>query len=66
MRKYTHVLFDLDGTLIYSHPGIYNCFHYTLEKMGLPEPTKEQLSKCIGPSLAYAFKNFFGMVFICG
>lgn len=61
MRRYTHVLFDLDGTLIYSHPGIYNCFYYTLEKMGLPEPTKEQLSKCIGPSLAYAFKNFFGM-----
>ncbi len=60
MKKYTCILFDLDGTLTYSHPGIYACFRYALEKMGAPEPTEEQLRPCVGPSLMYSFQNFFG------
>ena len=55
------ILFDLDGTLTHSHPGIYGCFRYALEKMGLPEPKMEQLRRCIGPSLMYSFQNYFGM-----
>lgn len=60
MKKYTCILFDLDGTLTYSHPGIYACFRYALEKMGAPEPTDTQLRPCVGPSLMYSFQNFFG------
>ncbi len=60
MKKYTCVLFDLDGTLTHSHPGIYACFRYALEKMGAPNPTDEQLRPCVGPSLMYSFQNFFG------
>ena len=54
-------VFDLDGTLTHSHPGIYGCFRYALEKMGLPEPKLEQLRRCIGPSLMYSFQNYFDM-----
>ena len=61
MRKYKYVLFDLDGTLVYSHPGIFACFRYALEKMGRENPTDRQLRPCIGPSLHYSFTNFFGM-----
>ena len=61
MKKYRYILFDLDGTLTHSHPGIYGCFRYALEKMGLPEPKLEQLRRCIGPSLMYSFQNYFGM-----
>ena len=61
MEKYKYVLFDLDGTLVYSHPGIFACFRYALEKMGRENPTDTQLLPCIGPSLHYSFKNFFGM-----
>lgn len=61
MKKYRCILFDLDGTLTHSHPGIYGCFRYALEKMGLPEPKIEQLRRCIGPSLMYSFQNYFGM-----
>lgn len=61
MKKYQYVLFDLDGTLVYSHSGIFACFRYALEKMGRENPTDEQLLPCIGPSLHYSFKNFFGM-----
>ena len=61
MRKYKYVLFDLDGTLVYSHPGIFACFRYALERMGRDNPTDRELLPCIGPSLHYSFQNFFGM-----
>lgn len=61
MKKYTCILFDLDGTLTYSHPGIHGCFRYALQQLNLPEPTMEQLGKCIGPSLMYSFQNYFGL-----
>lgn len=61
MGKYRYILFDLDGTLIYSHPGIYSCITLALSRMGLPEPTEEQLKKCIGPTLMYSFTHYFGL-----
>ena len=61
MRKYKYILFDLDGTLVYSHPGIYSCIKHVLKEMGKAEPTEDTLRLCIGPSLLYSFTNFFGM-----
>jgi phosphoglycolate phosphatase len=61
MKKYKYILFDLDGTLVYSHPGIFACFRYALEKMGWPNPTDKELLPCIGPSLHYSFTTFFKM-----
>ena len=61
MRKYRYILFDLDGTLVYSHPGIFACFRYALEKMGWENPTDKQLLPVIGPSLHYSFTTYFGM-----
>ena len=46
---------------MYSHPGIFACFRYALEKMGRENPTDAQLFPCIGPSLHYSFTNFFHM-----
>lgn len=61
MKKYRYILFDLDGTLTHSHPGIYGCIRYALEQLGLDEPKMEQLRRCIGPSLMYSFQNYFGL-----
>ncbi len=61
MRKYAYILFDLDGTLVYSHPGIFACFRYALEKMGRENPSDEELYPCVGPSLFYSFTTFFHM-----
>lgn len=61
MKKYKCILFDLDGTLTYSHPGIYGCIRYALEQLGLEEAKMEQLRRCIGPSLMYSFQNYFGL-----
>ena len=61
MRKYTCILFDLDGTLTHSHPGIYACIRYALKEMGKAEPAMEQLRLCVGPTLLYSFQNYFGL-----
>ncbi len=61
MKKYQYILFDLDGTLVYSHPGIFSCFRYALQKMGREIPSDEALLPVIGPSLFYSFTTFFKM-----
>ncbi len=61
MKKYKYILLDLDGTLVYSHYGIFACFRYALEKLGKPNPTDAQLYPVVGPSLYYSFTQFFGM-----
>lgn len=60
-KKYSCLLFDLDGTLIYSHEGIYHCFRYALSRMGRREPTERELRKCIGPPLERSFADVFAM-----
>ncbi len=61
MKKYRYILFDLDGTLVYSHPGIFSCFRYAMEKMGRERPTDEALKPVVGPSLHYSFTSYFQM-----
>ncbi|KJV02834.1 HAD-IA family hydrolase [Rhodococcoides fascians] len=45
------VLFDLDGTLTDSAPGIHAGFRHALASVGAPEPTEQQLSLVVGPPL---------------
>jgi len=61
MKKYKYILFDLDGTLTYSHPGIYRCLRFALDFLGKPEPTEKQLRSCVGPPLTYSFSVIFGL-----
>ena len=61
MKKYDCILFDLDGTLTYSHPGIYASLRYALEKLGCPEPSEKQLRACVGHPLVYSFSAVFGL-----
>ncbi len=61
MAKYKYILLDLDGTLVYSHPGIYSCFRYALKKMGRELPDDEFLRPVVGPSLFYSFSTLFKM-----
>ena len=50
MQRYDAVLFDVDGTLIHSRPGIFNCFAYAFRKMGL-DPDAIDCSRYLGPPL---------------
>lgn len=54
----TTVLFDLDGTLIDSSPGIRRCIDESLAHHGLPAITDEQFSMFIGPPLTVGFGSF--------
>lgn len=49
------ILFDLDGTLTDSGEGIINCVIYTLERFGLPVPSREDLRVFVGPPLHQSF-----------
>lgn len=55
------VIFDFDGTLIDSGPGILKTAKATAAEMGLPSPAPESMRRFIGPPLIYSFINAFGM-----
>ena len=54
------VLFDLDGTLINSKPGITKCTQYALEFFGITEPDADKLECFIGPPLIESFQKYYG------
>jgi len=53
-------LFDLDGTLIDSEPGITACIRHAFDKLGVPAPV--DLRPWIGPPLPFgsAFEKLYG------
>lgn len=57
---YKYYLFDLDGTLSQSEPGIFNCIKYALKSYDIPVPTDEVLRSFIGPSLYHSFTHTIG------
>lgn len=59
-RSYETILFDLDGTLINSYPGIRHCTQYALEKLRRTvDPQK--LPLFVGPPLEDSFMRYAGM-----
>lgn len=52
------ILFDLDGTLTDSGDGIINCAAMTLERFGLPVPSREEMRVFVGPPLHETFVKF--------
>lgn len=57
---YTHILFDLDGTLTDSGPGIMNGFEYAITQMGGSVEDRSQLRKFVGPPLEESFGKILG------
>ena len=54
------ILFDLDGTLTESGPGIVSSVRYALARMGGPVLDDEQLRLFIGPPLLDSFRDVCG------
>lgn len=59
-RPYTAVLFDLDGTIVDSAPGITATIAHTLEQMGEPVPTPAELLAWVGPPIMDSFRDLGG------
>ena len=55
------VIFDLDGTLAQSAPGVFQCVTEALQRMNKPIPDEATLRKFIGPPLCHSFIHFCGM-----
>ncbi len=55
------VLFDLDGTLVDSSPGIHAAVRYAAAALGRPEPTARQLRGMVGPPLQDGFALILGV-----
>ncbi len=53
-------LFDLDGTLIDSAPGIFGCIEHALAQEDVAIPPPEQLRQWVGPPLWHSFAGLFG------
>ena len=49
--KAANILFDLDGTLTDSRPGILNTIRHTLRLLDLEPPRDNELLWCVGPPL---------------
>lgn len=57
---YHTILFDLDGTLTDSGPGITNSVAYALKKWDITENDINILKKFVGPPLDASFTKYYG------
>ena len=60
MKYYDYILFDLDGTLTDSKPGIIECIAYALDKENVPY-TNHILDKMVGPPFRVSMHDFLGL-----
>ncbi|MCU1542669.1 MAG: haloacid dehalogenase [Microbacteriaceae bacterium] len=60
-HTYSCILFDLDGTIVDSAPGITATLAYTFERMCLPIPTPSELLRYVGPPLLDSFRDLAGL-----
>jgi phosphoglycolate phosphatase len=57
--KYEAYLFDLDGTLTDSAPGILNSYRHALSFFGIEMPGDEETTAFLGPPLRKVFREYF-------
>ena len=58
---YTAVLYDLDGTIADSAPAITASLAHTIEALGLPVPSPDELIAWVGPPLPQSFEVRLGL-----
>lgn len=56
---YKYLLFDLDGTISDSGPGITRCLQLALKELGI-DATINELKRFVGPPLKQSFREFYG------
>lgn len=61
MPAHDPILFDLDGTLVESGPGVTASVRHALADLGEPIPAAAELDRFIGPPLADSFRDVCGL-----
>lgn len=61
MNRFDCCLFDLDGTLTESAPGIVRSVEYALQKLGAAIPGEAELRDFVGPPLSASFARHCGL-----
>lgn len=57
---FSSILFDLDGTIVDSAPGITATLAYTFKQLGLPIPKPAELVAYVGPPILESFRERAG------
>ncbi len=60
-EKYQLIIFDLDGTLLDTSPGIYNSVRYAEKQMGFAPIPDEQLREFVGPPPKQMYMRKYGV-----
>ena len=55
------ILFDLDGTLIDQFQAIHKAFATTIERMGFPKPSYEEVKKAVGGASESTMQKLIGV-----
>ena len=58
--EFSSILFDLDGTIVDSAPGITATLAYTFERLRLPIPSPAELVAYVGPPILDSFRDLAG------
>lgn len=56
-KKYTAVLFDLDGTLVSNYTAIHHCLCACFEKFGVPKPDYDLVVRTVGGSILITIRK---------
>lgn len=60
MKDYCCIIFDLDGTLMDTSPGILNCIDYIVARYNLVLPSAFEKRSFIGPPIEKSFQRHYG------
>jgi len=58
LKQFSHLIFDLDGTLIDSSVGVVDAVNYSLRMMDQPEQPPERIVRFIGFPLSRMYREF--------
>lgn len=59
--KYKTIIFDLDGTLLDTSPGIFGSVRYAEELLKLPSINESKLKKFLGPPPKMMYAEIYGL-----
>ena len=60
-KRYKYIVFDLDGTLMDTYPGVVVSFTKTEQELGLRHLSDQELRTVIGPALEDSFFRLYGL-----